>query len=278
MELVRKSFSAKLKSFATKIGDDNLFLLASSVSYYSALGLAPFLLILLAVASLLGANVQSDIIDYGYEHFSPQVGDMIQMVFANMQDGVNPGSLSGIIGLLTLLFTASLVFVQFRYAFDVIYGHYDFEYRKSTWQSVKERLFSMLVVACGAVLVVASIMVIPIMNHLIGYGDLVPGVAKYAVYVVNFLVYLFLFSLLHYFTPTKRPHPACALKTAVISAAFFFLGNILLTYYLQRFAAASVYGAAGTLLIFLVWAYYSAFTIFLSVEVFQFLRKLGVFR
>ena len=89
---------------------------------------------------------------------------------------------------------------------------------------------------------------------------------------------MILFSGLHYFTPSRRPRKTHAFKMALLSSVFFMVGNVLLASYLKKVAADSVYGAAGTLLVFLLWTFYSSFTIFLSVEVFLFLKKLGRIR
>ena len=110
MELIKKSFVTRVKTVAANISEDNLFLLSSSISYYSALALAPFALILLSVASLLGPGMQRDLVKQASMTMSPEVGQMLEMVFSNVNEGVNVGSISGIIGAVVLLSTASMVF------------------------------------------------------------------------------------------------------------------------------------------------------------------------
>lgn len=268
MELIRRSPAAKAKILATKIYDDNLFLLSSSVSYYSALGLAPFFLIVLYVATFLGENTQARIIERAGIVFSPEVGDMIQLIFSNAREGINIGSVSGVIGAFVLLFTASLVFLQFRYSFDVIYGDWRPEVSKAVRTHLWERFFAMIAVIVGAALLIASFSLTAFMDEI--FGDY-----KNFVLVANFLLYVCMFMGLHYFTPSIRPGKRHAFKMSLLSSVFFMIGNVLLASYLKKVAADSVYGAAGTLLVFLVWTFYSSFTIFLSVEVFLYLRKIG---
>ena len=271
MELIRKSPVTRVKNLATKIYDDNLFLLSSSVSYYSALGLAPFFLIVLYVATFIGETTQAKIVERANLVFSPEVGDMIQLIFQNAKEGINVGSISGIIGALVLLFTASLVFLQFRYAFDVIYGFWSPEVKKPVRMMIFERLFAMVVVIMGAALLIGSFSLTAFMDEI--FGDY-----KSFVLIANFLLYVCMFMGLHYFTPSRRPRKRHAFKMALLSSVFFMIGNVLLASYLKKVAADSVYGAAGTLLVFLVWTFYSSFTIFLSVEVFLYLRKIGRIR
>ncbi len=268
MELIQKSPGTRIKNLATKIYDDNLFLLSSSVSYYSALGLAPFFLIVLYVATFIGESTQGRIVERASVVFSPEVGEMINLIFTNAKEGINVGSVSGVIGALVLLFTASLVFLQFRYALDVIYGFWNPDVYKAVKTHLWERFFAMIAVILGALLLLTSFSITAFMDEL--FGDY-----KNFVLIANFLLYITMFMGLHYFTPSKRPGKRQAFKMALLSSIFFMIGNLLLASYLKKVAADSVYGAAGTLLVFLVWTFYSSFTIFLSVEVFLYLRKIG---
>ena len=156
MELVKKRFSTKVKNLGDKINEDNLFLLSSSVSYYSALAIAPFLLIILALASLIGDEVQNKVIDWASD-FSPAVGKMIEIIFQNIEEGVNLGSFSGVLGLVILFWTASLVFIQMRYSMDVIYGFFDVKNNKSIWTQILDKFFAMFVVfMAGLFLIITS--------------------------------------------------------------------------------------------------------------------------
>ncbi len=268
MELIRKSPATRIRNLAAKVYDDNLFLLSSSVSYYSALGLAPFFLIVLYVAALVGKTTQERIVEKASVVFSPEVGDMIALIFMNAKEGIDIGTISGIIGAFVLLFTASLVFLQFRYALDVIYGFWTPEVTKPVRTFFIERFFAMVAVIIGATLLIASF-------SLTTFVDDIFGQYRNLVLVANFFLYICMFMGLHYFTPSRRPRKKHAFKMAILSSVFFMIGNVLLASYLKKVAADSVYGAAGTLLVFLVWTFYSSFTVFLSVEVFLYLRKIG---
>jgi membrane protein len=271
MELVRKSPARRVRNLASKVYDDNLFLLSSSVSYYSALGLAPFFLIVLYVSAFIGETTRYKIVKQAAHIFSPQVADMIRLIFMNARQGIDVGSITGVISALVLLFTASLVFLQFRYAFDVIYGYFSPEVTKPVRYMIFERIFAMISVIIGATLFIASLSITAFVDELFGkYKDLV--------LLANFILYVLMFGGLHYFAPSRRPRKRHALKMAGMSAFFFMIGNVLLANYIKKFAATSVYGAAGTLLVFLVWTFYSTFTVLLSVEIFLYLRKIGKFK
>lgn len=271
MELLRKSKTAKLKSFLLKVYNDNLFLLASSISYYSALAIAPFLLILLGVASFIGGDVRDRVIALAYD-FSFGVGQMISLIFANVNEGVNVGSVSGLIGVGVLLFTASIVFMQMRFSLDVIYGIQEEDKNLSVWSIILERLFAMFaVIVAGLFIIVSSSL--PGLVQLFGKEDENYLFYRGMAFFINFVIYVAMFWFIHYFTPSKHPRKTEALKISVLSSLFFIIGNYFLGLYLKSVASTSIYGAAGTLLVFLIWTYYSSFTMFLSVEFFLQVKK-----
>lgn len=270
-----KKYAARAKYLIAKVIDDQLFLLSSSVSYYSALSLAPFLLIILAAASLLQTDTQTQIVTFATKSFSPEVGKTFLMVFENAEK-VSMGSFTGVIGTLILLFTASIVFTQLRYSFDVIYGDHDPNEEIVFWEWVSEKIFAVIVVLGAAVLVVLTFSIATAAEYFFMTGN--PLISRAQVLLINFVIYLLMFTGIHTFTPSHRPNVKLAFKIAFLSTGFFMLGNMLVAGYLRNVASHSVYGAAGTLFIFLVWVFYSSFTLFLSVEMFLYLRKIGAIR
>ena len=95
---------------------------------------------------------------------SPEVGKMLRMVFSNVNEGVNVGTISGLIGAVVLLSTASMVFLQLRYSFDVIYGAYNPKESKSFKNSIKEKLIAMFFIFMAAVFFIGSFFVSSILS------------------------------------------------------------------------------------------------------------------
>lgn len=274
MELIKKSFTTRVKNLASKVSEDNLFLLSSSISYYSALAIAPFMLILLGVSALVGVGVQGKIVEMA-SGVSEEVGKMIGMIFTNVNEGVSFGSISGIIGVIVLLSTASLVFLQMRYSFDVIYGHHNPHASKSIMEVIKEKIFAMFFVLMTGVFFIVSTTLPGLVRYLIPRGSEDFFLFQFLAVAINIIIYIMMFWGVHYFVPSRKPKAIEALKMATMTSGFFIVGNLLLASYLKGVAANSIYGAAGSLLVFLTWTYYTSFTMFLSVEVFLYLRKIG---
>lgn len=265
-------FGLRIKEFIFLILKHNIFFHSSAISYYAALSIAPFLLILLQVAALLGHKVQAELTSQTYFILGPEVGRITEMIFNNAVEGISLASISGVIGGVTLLFTASFVFMQLRFSFDMIFGYYDPDSSRSFKEIVKERMLSMLFVVAIAVLFLLSLFVSNIVKYVAGtdMNDTVFG--QILSNLLSFLINLMMFSALYYFAPSKTPKIKTAVEAAIFTSVAFVFGKILIGLYFKNIAINSVYGATGTLLVFLIWAYYSSFTLFLSLEGFLFLH------
>lgn len=267
-----KKFFRKLHEFIFIILKHNIFFHASSISYYAALAIAPFLLILLQIAALLGNTLQNELISQTYYILGPEVGRITEMIFDNANEGINLASLSGVIGIGTLLFTASIVFLQLRFSLDTIYGYYDPDLTRSFKEILKERIFSMAIVIGTAVMFFLSMFISYIVKYFAGADMEEHILGQLLSSLLSFLINLMLFSALYYFAPTITPKLKSAIKVAVFTSVAFIFGKILMGIYFTNVAVSSVYGAAGTLLVFLIWAYYSSFVLFLSLEAFLYLN------
>jgi len=272
MEIVKKHLIIRTKDFVKKIRRDNLFLLSSSISYYSAIAIAPFLLIILSIASILGEEISQRIQSFS-TNISPETGELVKMIFSNVKDEINLSSIPGVIGLFLLFISSSVVFIQLRYSFDVIYGIQELRQSRSIWDEILEKIFAVFIVFVSSFfLIIASsapsLLRLFVFKHSLGFF------IDYSLHVLNFLIFIFIFWALHYFSPSLRPGKRKAFLMALMTALFFLLGNFFLGIYLKNIATASIYGAAGSLFIFLIWCFYTAFTMFLSVELLLFYEGL----
>lgn len=268
----KKGLIPDIKVFLKRVDRHNLFLLSSSISYYAALGLAPMILILLGLASLIGEDIQQKILQQ-VAFIAPDVSQTLQIIFKNLKTRVDLGSISGLFGLGFLLFLASFVFMQMRYSLDVIYGDHDHSKSKSFLQMIRERGFLMLVVVVMCLLFATSLLMNPIFDYLLASRFEDADWRNFVQVMLNFCILFVLFTGLYIFTPTKRKKLTDCAQMALITTGAFLVGNILTGLYMKKIALDSLYGAAGALLIFLLWTFYSSLTLFLSVELFEFLKR-----
>lgn len=267
-----KTFADKVHAFILILSKNNIFFHASSISYYAALAIAPFLLILLQIAAFLGNELQNALISQTYFVLGPEVGRITEMIFNNANEGINLASISGIIGVIILLFTASIVFLQIRFSLDSIYGYYDPDHNRSILEIVKERIFSMGIVIMTAILFFLSIFISYIVKYFVGTDMDQHFLGMILSNLMSFMINLMIFTALYYFAPSITPKFRSAVKIAIFTSIAFIFGKILMGLYFKNVAVGSVYGATGTLLVFLIWAYYSSFILFLSVELYLFLN------
>jgi membrane protein len=265
-------FVSRSNDFIFLILRNNIFFHSSAISYYTALAIAPFLLILLQIAAFIGPELQDQLIAQTYYVLGPEVGTLTEMVFSNAKEGIDLASISGLIGGSILLFTASVVFLQLRFSLDTIYGYHDPDISRSFLEVVKERLFSMGIVVVIALLFFLSLFVSNLIKYIAG-SRTSEGIWEFVISnIISFIINLIMFTALYYFAPTRRPKTLSAFKVAIFTSVAFFFGKIVMGLYFKNVAINSVYGATGTLLVFLVWAYYSSFILFLSLEGFLFMH------
>jgi membrane protein len=246
-------------------------MLSSSIAYYAVLGLAPLLMILLGLASLIGENIQDKIL-VQTANLAPEAAEVLKMILQNIKQRVDIGSLSGLVGLIVLLFLASFVFLQLRFSLDLIHGHHETHRPKSFMDILKERIWLMLVVIAMCSVFALSLMINPLFNFILGSRFESRAWHELMQICLNFLLLFILFTSLHFFTPTVKKCLRDCAKIAILTSGAFLIGNMLTGLYMRKIALDSFYGAAGGLLIFLLWAFYSALMIFMSVEIFEFLR------
>jgi len=88
----------------------------------------------------------------------------------------------------------------------------------------------------------------------------------------NFFIFFLLFFSLYYFIPSKRVPFTVLVRSSTYASIGFLVGKVLFGIYFKSVVSSSVYGAAGALLVFLIWSYYSALIVFFSAEFAHFLK------
>lgn len=242
--------------------EDKVPVFAAALSYYTVFALAPLLII---VISLLGlffgqGQAQAQLVTQLQSLFGPEVADTVQgMIEARAQQGGNV--LGTIVGFVVLLFGATGVFAQLQNALNAIW-----EVKPAPgagiWHLVKVRLLSLGMILTLGFLLLVSLVISAVLAALNGAfsGDL-PGADllwQVANTVVSLAVITLLFALMFKYLPDARIRWRDVWIGAVFTALLFTLGKFLLGLYLGNSGVASAYGAAGSLVLLLLWVFYSA--------------------
>lgn len=235
--------------------------LAAALAYYTVFSLAPLLIITIAIAGLvLGqAAVQGQLYGQLDTWIGKDGSGLIQTMIASTQ-GTNSGIIATVIGAITLVLGAIGVFGQLQEAFNAIW-HVP-ESKGAGWRGqLQERFSSLLMVLALGAFLLLSLMTSAILAALNTWAEgLLPGAPWLwdALHqVVSLLILTGLFAAMFKKVPDVSIRWSDVRPGAVLTAVLFTIGRSLIDLYLSFSAVASAYGAAGALIVILVWIYYS---------------------
>ena len=244
--------------------------LGAALAFYTVLSLAPLLIVAVSVAGLFFSqiDVQERIIDQvqllvGQDNM--EVVQLLRTLFRNAFDAYSASDaiLPSLIGLGALLFGASIVFNELRAAMNTIWEvKAPDAFREGVINLVKNRLIALAMVAGIGFLLLVSLVLSTgatafssFLSDQLSIAE--PFVNAFDV-TVSVVIVSLLFSLLYKYLPSARVSWWDTWLGAIVTALLFSAGKWLISLYLSRSVVASAYGAAGSLVIFLLWVYFSA--------------------
>lgn len=240
----------------------NVARLAAALAYYSAISIAPLLIIVLAIAGLaMGSKeAQQQLVVQMRGLVGEQGGQVVEMVIENA-DRPSLASLAGILGLFVLLWGATNVFVELQDALNTIWGVAPKPGRR-LWITLRARLLSFAMVLVIGFLLLVSLVISTALTLLSNFlSGLLPGFDLFWL-GVNFLISLGVITLLFGLLFKVLPDVIVAWRDvwlgAAVTALLFVVGKSLIGFYLGQQSFGSAYGAAGSLVVLLIWVFYSA--------------------
>lgn len=256
--------------------EDKASRLAASLAYYTAFSIAPLMLLLVAVAGLVFGEkaAQGSIFAQLEGLLGPDAAAAIEDAVKSSQKP-SAGIVSAIVGVLTLVWSSANVFGQLQDALNTIW-----EVRPKPTNlvgTVKRRIVPISMVLGIAFLLMVSL-VLSAGMALLGefFGRLLP-VPEIVLQVVNFLISFvitsLLFAAMYKFLPDVEIAWSNVWLGGMVTALLFTVGKTAIGLYLGHASVGSTYGAAGSLLVFLVWVYYSAQILFFGAEFTQFYAR-----
>jgi len=244
--------------------------LGAALAFYTILSLSPLVILVVALAGLIfsRSTAQAHILSQIQGMIGPVGGKAIESMLANSQKPA-AGILGTSVGLLSLLFGASGVFTELRSALNLIW-EVKLEETRGIGGLLRERFFSFgMVLSIGFLLLVS--LVVSTVLAAVGkfFGGLLP-IPSSVLTVFNFLIsYLgvaVLFGLIFRFVPKAKVRWQNIWLGALVTALFFTIGKTLIGLYLGKSSVGYTYGAAGSVILVIVWVYYSAQIFFFGAE------------
>src|ERR1700730_2064430 len=258
-----------LKDTILSFIDDEALSRGAAIAFYTVTSIAPVLLIVIAIAGLAFGRdaAQNAIIAQLSGLMGPQTAEVLQSAVASAA-GKSSGIVATIVGIITLIATASGVFGEMQSALNAIWKAKP----KGTTVSrlIRARATSLgLVAALGFLLMVSLV----VSAALTPFGDQLNSIlplGKLFLSLVNLVVSLVLISVLfaaiYKVLPDRHLEWGDVVVGAVVTAVLFTVGKSLIGWYIGSSAVASSYGAAGGLIVLLLWVYYSVQIFLLGAE------------
>lgn len=252
--------------------NDNCIRLSASLAYYTALSLAPLVVIIVGLAGLVTGRQQvASQLEAQLELLMGQHGRQLVSTILTTTEPQG-GTLAAIIGAVTLLISATAVFGELQAALNLIW-----EVKPvatgvwvGLWFWLKQRLWSLAIVLAIAFLLLVSLVV---SATLAGATAYLQGAAQTSLLLGHILeiavsipVITLLFALLFKYVPDAQIHWRDVWLGGGVSAILFILGKTAIGYYIGHASVGSTYGAAGSLIVLLVWVYYSSLIFFFGAE------------
>jgi membrane protein len=273
LRLGPKRVGLLLRDTLDEWNNDNISRLAAALAYYTLFSLAPLLIVVISTAGLIfgEAAVRGQIV-YQIEYLIGTEG--AKGVQTMLQSAAQPDKgLAAVLGLVTLFFGASLVVSQLRNSLNVIW-------KVSTQDTgglladvmnlLRQRLFAFLLVLGTGFLMLVSLVINAVIAALGKYfQEWLPtseGWLQWITFVAWFLVTTVVFGLIYKVLPDAEIAWGDVVIGAAMTSLLFTGGKLLIALYLGKTSLASAYGAAGSIIIILVWVYYSAHVFFFGAE------------
>ncbi len=280
MQIRIKPIFRLLKEAVREWQQDKVSLLAAALAYYTVFSVTPLLVIAIAIAgAVFGEDAaKGEIIQQINNLVGEQGTQVIEIGLANANQP-QLGSLASLISLVILLVGASGVFAQLQEALNTVW---DVKLKSggSLWQFLRKRLLSFGMVLAIGFLLLVSLILSAILSGISNLEiNLLPGwVSLFR--LLNLAISLgmisLLFALIYKYLPDVKIRWQDVWVGAIITALLFTLGKFLISLYLGRGSLGSAYGAAGSLIIFLAWVFYSAQILLFGAEFTQvYARKYG---
>jgi len=250
---------------------DNCLRLAASLAYYTALSLAPLVLLIVGVVGLVLDRQQ--VANQLATQLEGLMGKAGRELVTSILTTTSPtgGMWATVVGIATLVIGATAVFGELQATLNLIW-----EVRPAptsgAWAGIqallKERVFSLAIVFALAFLLLVSLVV---SAALAGAAALFWGTAQTLLsrlleIAVSLLVFTLGFSLLFKYVPDAEIRWRDVWLGGVMAAVLFTVGKTAIGYYLGYASVGSAYGAAGSMVVLLVWVYYSALIMFFGAE------------
>ncbi len=283
----RINFRELIRETVTEWNRHNGSRLAAALAYYTVFSLAPLVVISIAIAGVVfGENAARGEVVRQVEGLIGRAGaETVQTIIQNTHEG-SSNLFATLVGLITLIIGATAVFGQLQDALNLIWGvpQQPAGHQRSRWSGVlniiRRRFISFLMMLGTGFLLLVSLIAsagLALLGNFV--ENLVPGfgfLTQSLTFIISLGVVTLLLAVMYKVVPDAPVAWGDVSLGAALTALLFTFGKLVIGLYLGNSGVASPYGAAGSIIVILIWVYYSAQIIFLGAEFTQvYARRYG---
>jgi membrane protein len=266
-----RDFPSVLMESAGAWMEDNALRLSASLAFYSVFSLAPLLVIAVSIGALMfSEQTVRDQIGAQLEALAgPRAADAVEALLVTTATHKRTGTFATIAGIVVMLFGASGVFGELKDALNTIWGVV-VKPGRTLLTLIRDRFLSFSIVLSVGFLLLVSLLLNAILTALSKYVNWLlplPALAWQTLdFVGSFGVITVLFAMIFKILPNVRLGWHDVWMGAAVTSLLFVLGKFLIGFYLGASSITSAYGAAASVIIVLLWVYYSACILFFGAE------------
>lgn len=250
--------------------DDEIFTRSSSLAYYMALTMAPLVILIVWLVSLLNLDLQAAMVNDVAILIGTDAAKLVETIVHGANERPDLSSLSGWLGLAGILISGSIVFGELQTTLEKIFDTpLESTKDQTNLEWVKSylfgRIFSIGMLLTFVFIAIVSLIVSSIMSFYLRSSTAI--VFHVINFIANYMVFAFLFAMIYKWLPRQRISFRSGMVAGMITSFLFIVGKTGIGMYLGRAAVGSAYGAAGSVVVLLVWVFYSAIIFFFGAEV-----------
>ncbi|MFA7617058.1 MAG: YihY/virulence factor BrkB family protein [Weeksellaceae bacterium] len=255
--------------------DDHCFKMSAALAYYTIFSIGPLLMIVIWTLGffygehLEGSSAKEEVMQEMSEMFGSQISGLVQSALENLSLATD-SKVGIIVGLGTLIFTSTTVFVEIQDSINIIWGIKP-KPKKNWLKFILNRLTSLSMILGLGFLLIASLLINSVILVLMNYfNQIIPGISNQMLDNINsgltFVIITLIFGFIFKFLPDAKVRKRDIIGGALFTSILFMIGRYGISIYLQQNATASAFGAAGAIILLLLWVYYSAAILYYGAE------------
>ncbi len=266
-----KGITEVFKNAFKGVDEDRIMKLSGSLAYYTVFSMGPLLIVIISLCGLFLAKeaVEGKVYSQLTGFVGSDTAEQLQQMIKNASLA-GKSKLAAIVGGITLLIGSTTVFAEIQDSINGIWGLKP-KPKRGWVKFLQNRFLSFSVIVGLGFLLLVSLGISSIIDIFSGYlSDRFPDVALVLFYIINVVITLAITTLIFGVIFKVLPDATIRWKDvsagALATALLFMLGKFGISFYISKSNVGSTYGAAGSLVVLLIWVYYSSLILYFGAE------------